>query len=123
MFSRIDDPKSSEYDKFVGLIKNFPADANAAAQVKGLDATIAFVENAAAVPKIAAEVASSVVAKCFNSTKTGVKVRAGVLMPLSRSLPFAYLHLMLGNPCFLPCTTAYHYAITLFIREPHHVVL
>ena len=74
ILSRIEDPKSSEYDKFVPLIKGFVSDGNAAAQVKGLEATLAFLENAAKTSQVAADVSASIVAKCFNAAKTGIKV-------------------------------------------------
>lgn len=46
MFQRIDDEKSPEWSKFLGLIKKFVTESNAVAQLKGLEAALAFVENA-----------------------------------------------------------------------------
>ena len=48
LFRRIDDEKSSEYNKFSGMMKKFVVEANAVAQEKALEATLAFVECAAA---------------------------------------------------------------------------
>lgn len=45
LFNKIDDEKSPEWSKFLGLIKKFVVDSNAVAQEKGLEATLAFVEN------------------------------------------------------------------------------
>lgn len=46
LFQRIGDEKSPEWGKFLGLIKKFVTDSNAVAQLKGLEAALAFVENA-----------------------------------------------------------------------------
>lgn len=51
VFQRIDDEKSPEWNKFLGLIKKFVIDSNAAAQEKGLEAALAYVENAAVAGK------------------------------------------------------------------------
>jgi len=50
-FRLIDDEKSPEYNSFLGLMKKFVMDSNAAAQEKGLEATLSFVENAACATK------------------------------------------------------------------------
>lgn len=46
LFQRIDDEKSPEWGKYLGLIKKFVTESNAVAQLKGLEAALAFVENA-----------------------------------------------------------------------------
>ena len=46
-FRLIDDEKSDEYTKYLGLLKKFVIDSNAVAQEKGLQAVMSFVENAA----------------------------------------------------------------------------
>ena len=51
LFRRIDDEKSSEYNKFTGLMKKFVVETNAMAQEKALEATLAFVECAAVATK------------------------------------------------------------------------
>jgi len=51
LFQTIDDEKSPEFSKYLGLIKKFVIDSNAVAQEKGLEATLAYVENAAAAGK------------------------------------------------------------------------
>ena len=48
LFRRIDDEKSSEYNKFSGMMKKFVVETNAMAQEKALEATLAFVECASA---------------------------------------------------------------------------
>lgn len=45
LFQKIDD-KSPEWSKYLGLIKKFVTDSNAVAQLKGLEAALAYVENA-----------------------------------------------------------------------------
>lgn len=51
LFRTIDDEKSPEWNKYLGLLKKFVTDSNVAAQEKGLEATLAFVENSAAAGK------------------------------------------------------------------------
>lgn len=46
LFQRIEDEKSPEWGKYLGLIKKFVTDSNAVAQLKGLEAALAFIENA-----------------------------------------------------------------------------
>ena len=46
VFQRIHDEKSSEWGKFLGLIKKFVTESNAVAQLKGLEAALLFVQNA-----------------------------------------------------------------------------
>ncbi|XP_032674241.1 protein mini spindles isoform X2 [Odontomachus brunneus] len=72
-FQCIDDEKSTEWNKYVGFIKKFVGDSNAAAQEKGLEATLAFVENAAVAGKIVGEVMSGIVSKCIAAPKTKTK--------------------------------------------------
>ena len=45
------DEKSPEFSNYLGLMKKFVIDSNAVAQEKGLEATLAYVENAACAPK------------------------------------------------------------------------
>ena len=51
LFQRLGDEKSPEFSRYAGLLKKFVTDSNAFAQEKGLEATQAFVENAAIAPK------------------------------------------------------------------------
>jgi len=51
LFWTINDEKSSEFLKYLGLIKKFVTDSNAVAQEKGLEAALAYIENAAAAGK------------------------------------------------------------------------
>lgn len=46
-FKKQDDENSPEYNVYAGLLKKFVVDSNAVAQEKGVDATLAFLENAA----------------------------------------------------------------------------
>ena len=46
LFATLDNEKSPEFSKFAGMMKKIVTDNNAVAQEKGLDAVIAFVENA-----------------------------------------------------------------------------
>ena len=43
-FRRIDDENSPEYGKFLSIVRKFPVEANAMAQEKALEATLAFTE-------------------------------------------------------------------------------
>lgn len=72
-FQCIDDEKSPEWSKYVGFIKKFVVDSNAAAQEKGLEATLAFVENAAVASKIVGEVMNGIVSKCIAAPKAKTK--------------------------------------------------
>ncbi|XP_023289884.1 protein mini spindles isoform X2 [Orussus abietinus] len=72
-FRRIDDEKSPEWNKFIGLVKKFVVDSNAVAQEKGLEATLAFVENAAAASKTVSDVMSGIVTKCIAAPKAKTK--------------------------------------------------
>lgn len=46
LFPSICDEKSPEWGKYLGLIKKFVTDSNAVAQLKGLEAALAYIENA-----------------------------------------------------------------------------
>ncbi|XP_070169215.1 protein mini spindles isoform X4 [Polyergus mexicanus] len=72
-FQCIDDEKSPEWNKYMGFIKKFVVDSNAAAQEKGLEATLAFVENAAVAGKIVVEVMNGIVSKCIAAPKAKTK--------------------------------------------------
>ncbi|XP_022071187.2 cytoskeleton-associated protein 5 isoform X4 [Acanthochromis polyacanthus] len=73
LFQRIEDEKSPEWGKYLGLIKKFVTDSNAVAQLKGLEAALAFIENAHAAGKTTGEVVSGVVTKVFNQPKARAK--------------------------------------------------
>ncbi|XP_056629748.1 protein mini spindles isoform X2 [Diorhabda sublineata] len=70
LFRQIDDEKSPEFGKYLGLVKKFVTDSNAMGQEKGLEATLAYVENYAHAGKTVSEVMSGVVAKCIAAPKT-----------------------------------------------------
>ncbi|XP_034937769.1 protein mini spindles isoform X2 [Chelonus insularis] len=72
-FGLIDDEKSPEWNKFLGLIKKFVIDSNAVAQEKGLEATLIFVENATCAGKTVGEVMSGLVNKCIAAPKAKTK--------------------------------------------------
>uniref|UniRef100_A0AAQ6AIL5 TOG domain-containing protein n=1 Tax=Amphiprion ocellaris TaxID=80972 RepID=A0AAQ6AIL5_AMPOC len=73
LFQRIEDEKSPEWGKYLGLIKKFVTESNAVAQLKGLEAALAFIENAHAAGKTTGEVVSGVVTKVFNQPKARAK--------------------------------------------------
>uniref|UniRef100_A0A4W6F5M0 Cytoskeleton associated protein 5 n=1 Tax=Lates calcarifer TaxID=8187 RepID=A0A4W6F5M0_LATCA len=73
LFQRIEDEKSQEWGKYLGLIKKFVTDSNAVAQLKGLEAALAFIENAHVAGKTTGEVVSGVVTKVFNQPKARAK--------------------------------------------------
>lgn len=69
LFRQLDDDKSPEFGKYLGLVKKFVTDSNALGQEKGLEATLAFVENYAHAGKTVNEVMSGLVAKCLGAQK------------------------------------------------------
>ena len=73
IFRTIDDEKSPEWNKFLGLVKKFVVDSNALAQEKGLEATLLFVENCGHAGKTVGEVMSGVVTKCMGAPKAKTK--------------------------------------------------
>ncbi|XP_043083579.1 cytoskeleton-associated protein 5 isoform X3 [Puntigrus tetrazona] len=73
LFQKIEDEKSSEWGKYLGLIKKFVTESNAVAQLKGLEAALAFIENAHVAGKTTGEVVSGVVGKVFNQPKARAK--------------------------------------------------
>uniref|UniRef100_A0A8C1GSW7 Cytoskeleton associated protein 5 n=1 Tax=Cyprinus carpio TaxID=7962 RepID=A0A8C1GSW7_CYPCA len=73
LFQKIEDEKSPEWGKYLGLIKKFVTDSNAVAQLKGLEAALAFIENAHVAGKTTGEVVSGVVSKVFNQPKARAK--------------------------------------------------
>uniref|UniRef100_UPI003AB1091D cytoskeleton-associated protein 5-like n=1 Tax=Centroberyx gerrardi TaxID=166262 RepID=UPI003AB1091D len=73
LFQRIDDEKSPEWGKFLGLIKKFVTESNAIVQLKGLEAALAFVEKAHIASRTVGEVVSGVVNKVFNQPKARAK--------------------------------------------------
>ncbi|XP_034164860.2 cytoskeleton-associated protein 5-A [Pangasianodon hypophthalmus] len=73
LFQRITDEKSPEWGRYQGLIKKFVTDSNAVAQLKGLEAALAYVENAHVASRTVGEVVSGVVCKVFNQPKARAK--------------------------------------------------
>lgn len=76
LFSSITDEKSPEFNKYAGLMKKFVTDTNAFAQEKGLDAVMAFIENANVAGRVCQDVLQGVITKCFNSSKQKTKEKA-----------------------------------------------
>lgn len=73
IFREIDDEKSPEWNKFLGLIKKFVSDSNAMAQEKGLEAALVFVENCGFAGKTVGEVIAGIVTKCYSAPKAKTK--------------------------------------------------
>ncbi|XP_075144910.1 msps cytoskeleton-associated protein 5 isoform X3 [Haematobia irritans] len=73
IFREIDDEKSPEWMKFLGLIKKMVVDSNAMAQEKGLEAALIFVENCGHAGKTVGDVMSGIVQKCIAAPKTKTK--------------------------------------------------
>ncbi|XP_005107466.1 cytoskeleton-associated protein 5 [Aplysia californica] len=69
------DEKSQEFSRYAGLMKKFVTDSNAVAQEKGLDAVLAFIENASTniCGRTCHDVVSGVVTKCLNASKQKTK--------------------------------------------------
>lgn len=70
LFKQIDDEKSPEFGKYLGLVKKFVTDSNAMGQEKGLEATLAYIENYSHAGKTVSEVMSGIVLKCMAAPKT-----------------------------------------------------
>ncbi|KAF5301408.1 hypothetical protein FQA39_LY02137 [Lamprigera yunnana] len=70
LFNQIDDERSSEFSKYLGLIKKFVTDSNAMGQERGMEAALAYIENYAHAGKTVNEVMSGVVSKCIAAPKT-----------------------------------------------------
>lgn len=73
LFRTIDDEKSPEWNKYMGLIKKFVVDSHALAQEKGLEAALIFVENCGNAGKTVGEVVSAIVLKVLGSPKVKTK--------------------------------------------------
>ncbi|XP_078405682.1 cytoskeleton-associated protein 5 [Cetorhinus maximus] len=73
LFQKIQDEKSPEWSKYLGLIKKFVTDSNAVAQLKGLEAALVYIGNAHVAGRMTGEVASGVVNKVFNQPKARAK--------------------------------------------------
>lgn len=73
IFRGIDDEKSPEWNKYLGLMKKFVIDSHAMAQERGLEATLIFVENAGNAGKTVGDVMSGLVNKCFSAPKAKIK--------------------------------------------------
>ncbi|ERL90159.1 hypothetical protein D910_07513, partial [Dendroctonus ponderosae] len=70
LFRQLDDEKSPEFGKYLGLVKKFVTDSNAMGQEKGLEATLAYVENYVHAGKTVSEVMSGIVLKCLAAPRT-----------------------------------------------------
>ncbi|CAB3384794.1 Hypothetical predicted protein [Cloeon dipterum] len=73
LFRQIPDEKAPEWNKYLGIMKKFAADSNAAAQEKGLEALLAYVENAGPAGRTVGEVMSNIVSKCLGAPKAKTK--------------------------------------------------
>ncbi|XP_063227944.1 protein mini spindles [Bacillus rossius redtenbacheri] len=73
LFRQLDDEKSPEFSKYLGLVKKFVIDSNAVAQERALEAVLAYVENYALAGKTVGEVMSGIVAKCIAAPKAKTK--------------------------------------------------
>lgn len=73
LFRTIDDEKSPEWNKYLGLIKKFVTDSNAVAQEKGLEAALVFVENSGNAGKTVGEVMGGIITKCIGAPKAKTK--------------------------------------------------
>ncbi|XP_067640412.1 protein mini spindles isoform X4 [Eurosta solidaginis] len=73
IFREIDDEKSPEWMKFLGLIKKMVVDSNVVAQEKGLEAALIFVENCGQAGKTVGDVMTGIVQKCIAAPKAKTK--------------------------------------------------
>ncbi len=83
LFRKIDDEKSPEWNKFLGLVKKFVIDSHAMAQEKGLEATLIFAENCGHAGKTVGEVISGIVTKSIAAPKAKtIEIRRAYLFIL-----------------------------------------
>lgn len=73
LFQNQRDEKSPEFQKYLGLVKKFVVDNNVVAQEKGLNAVLAYVENAACAGRTCGEVMNGIVTKCMGAPKAKTK--------------------------------------------------
>ncbi|XP_047135598.1 cytoskeleton-associated protein 5 isoform X1 [Hydra vulgaris] len=79
-FRLIDSDKSPEYLNFLGSIKNFVTDSNAAAQEKGLEAALSFVENAACASKCCSDVVTGIISKVLTARPKSKQLGVDILL-------------------------------------------
>ncbi|CAL8111536.1 unnamed protein product [Orchesella dallaii] len=73
IFQKIYEDKHPDWSKYGHWIRKFPTDSNAAAQEKGLEVTLLYLQRAGCAGKIVAEVMSGVVSKCITASKVKTK--------------------------------------------------
>ncbi|XP_055533540.1 protein mini spindles isoform X2 [Wyeomyia smithii] len=73
LFRTIDDEKSLEWNKYLGLIRKFVVDNNAVAQEKGLEAALVFIENSGNAGRTVNEVMGGIITKCIGAPKAKTK--------------------------------------------------
>uniref|UniRef100_A0A6M2DFG6 Putative microtubule-associated protein n=1 Tax=Xenopsylla cheopis TaxID=163159 RepID=A0A6M2DFG6_XENCH len=86
IFRLMDDEKSREWMKYLGMLKKFVSDSHALAQEKGLEASLAFVENSSFAGRTVEDVMTAVVAKCIAAAKARTK-------ELAQQLALAYIEI------------------------------
>ncbi|CAH1405349.1 unnamed protein product [Nezara viridula] len=69
VFQQIEDEKSLEWNKYIGLVKRFVVDSHALCQEKGLEAVLLFVENCGSAGLTAGDVVSGIIQKCLAAPK------------------------------------------------------
>uniref|UniRef100_A0A182YB26 TOG domain-containing protein n=1 Tax=Anopheles stephensi TaxID=30069 RepID=A0A182YB26_ANOST len=118
LFRTIDDEKSPEWNKYLGLIKKFVIDSNAVAQEKGLETALVFVENSGNAGKTVGEVMGGIVTKCIGAPKTKTKELAVQITLISKRQETVLEELLKGteqkNPKIVAACVS---AITLALRE------
>ncbi|XP_014276098.1 protein mini spindles [Halyomorpha halys] len=72
-FQQIEDEKSPEWNKYIGLVKLFVVDSHVLCQEKGLEAVLIFVENCGNAGYTASDVSSGIIQKCLASPKTRIR--------------------------------------------------
>ena len=82
LFLTCDSETSQAVSRFAYLLKDIAGDANVVALDKGLDAVLAFVDNASIAPKTANDVCTPLVMKCLASVKQNVQKKAREILLL-----------------------------------------
>lgn len=72
-FRGIDDEKSADWNKYIGLMRKLVVDSHAMCQERGLEACLVFVENAGNAGRTVGDVVAGLVNKCFSAPKAKIK--------------------------------------------------
>nr|XP_024218942.1 protein mini spindles [Halyomorpha halys] len=79
-FQQIEDEKSPEWNKYIGLVKKFVVDSHALCQEKGLEAVLIFVENCGNAGRTTSDVVAGIIQKCLAAPKARTRELAAQII-------------------------------------------